>query len=116
MTLEEVAKLIENFSASQVSQQLSHSAAQNPLAAAAANASNYRGEVYSMTFRGQNITRSQMQDFPAKDHLREGEPFNMIFTQTITSNVFAVLCPCCAVCCRPKQNQVAPQAQQMEKF
>ena len=122
MTLEDVAKLIESFAADQVSQQLTHSAAQSRLNAGVAGI-NYRGEVYSMTFRGQNIMRSQMLNFPAKDHLREGEPFNMIFTQTFGSSganmdavILANFCPCCATCCRPKPRQEAPQAQEMEKF
>ena len=115
MTLEDVAKLIESFAAGQVSQQLTHSAAQSPLNAGVANI-NYRGVVHSMTFRGQNIMRSQMLNFPAKDHLREGEPFNMIFTQSFSANPFTMLCPCCAACCGPKPRQDAPQAQQMEKF
>ena len=121
MTLEDVAKLIESFAADQVSQQLTYStsATQNPFAAGAASV-NYRGEVYSMTFRGQNIMRSQMLNFSAKDHLREGEPFNMIFTQTfgsLDSDTFlALLCPCCVTCCGPKPRQEAPQAQEMEKF
>ena len=114
MTLEDAAKLIESFAAGQVSQQLAQTAAHRPYVHANLD---YQGVVYIMTFRGRNIQRSQMTNCSVKDYMREGEPFNLIFTQTYRARVslMALLCPLCAVCCGPKNQSDSPQAQQMEK-
>ena len=97
MTLEDAAKLIENFAAGQVSRQLA--LRDDPVVNY-----NYQGVVCSMTFQGQDIQRTQMTNCSAKDYMREGEPFNLIFTQTYraTVNRMVLFCPCCAGCCGTK--------------
>ena len=80
MTLEDAAKLIENFAAGQVSRQLA--LRDDPVVNY-----NYQGVVCSMTFQGQDIQRTQMTNCSAKDYMREGEPFNLIFTQTYRATV-----------------------------
>ena len=98
MTLEDAAKKIENFEERQVYQQLAEEAALNPLANY-----NYQGTVCNMTFQGQVIQRSHMTDYSAKDYMREGESFNLLFTQTFraTVNPLVLFCPC-VVCCGRK--------------
>ena len=99
MTLEDAAKLLETFASEQ---QLLHDTAQSSVMANV----NYQSEgvLSSMIFRGEKIQRSQMADCSAKDYMREGEPFNVVFTQTYMVNPMTMICPCCAVAIdHPKQ-------------
>ena len=119
MTLEDVAKLIEKFASSMVSEQLNQASAQNPTVMSMANI-NYQGTVHMMTFRGQNIRREQMINCSAKEYMRDGETFNMMFTQVMNTTVrptklWLLCCPCFLFCANRSDNSQSPQAQQTER-
>ncbi len=82
MTLEDVARLIEQYAANKTAQQLQQQATVNPIAGAASNNTTYTGVVNSMTFRGQVIDRSQLFNYAAVDYMKEGENFSFMATQT----------------------------------
>ena len=108
ITLEDVAKLIENFASRQVSDQL----ATQPGAAQTMNI-QFRSTVYNMTFRGEIIQRAQMVNHRAIDYMRDGEPFNLLynFTNTSTVNPWMLFCPCCILCFLCCKSSAEPQAQ-----
>ncbi len=82
MTLEDVARLIEQYAVNTTAQQLQQQATVNPLAGAASNNTTYSGIVNSMTFRGQVINRSQLFNYAAVDYMKDGENFSFLMTQT----------------------------------
>ena len=103
MTLEDAAKLIENFPATQVSSQ--------PFP-------QPRYTVRNMTFRGQVIHHEQFVYYRAVDYMHDGESFNLLLHISSGLPILMVLCPCCILCllckriCEPNPG-TAPQAQQM---
>ena len=107
ITLEDVAKLIENFASRQVTDQR----ATQPAAIQAMNI-QFRNTVYNMTFRGEIIQRAQMVNYRAVDYMRDGEPFNLLYNFTATVKPWMLFCSCCIVCfglcCK---SSAEPQAQ-----
>ena len=95
MTLEDVARLIENFASGQVADQL----ASQPMATRATNI-RLRSTICNMTFRRETIQRAQMLNYRAVDYMQDGEPFNLLYTFTTTSTItpWMLFCPCCVVC------------------
>ncbi len=89
MTLEDVARLIEQYATNLTSQQLHHAGNANALAAPAANNTTYTGVVNNMTFRGQTFDRSQLIKCTAVEYMKDGENFGFIMTQTFQT--------CCVV-------------------
>ena len=101
MTLEDAAKVIENYLAAVKSQ------APN----LAITADQF---VESMTFRGQRIARPQMADHRAVDMMRENEPFSLLYRVVPTVSILGLICPCCKSNSRGENNSgAAPQAQNM---
>ena len=105
ITLEEVAKLIENFSSRQVADQV----ATQPTITQTVNF-QFRSTVYNMTFRGEIIQRAQMVTYRAVDYMRDGEPFNLLYKFTNTSTLKPGMLPCCIFCFLWKSS-AEPQAQ-----
>jgi len=115
MTLEDVARLVENFASGQVADQL----ALQPMATQAANV-RFHGTICNMTFRRETIQRAQMLKYRAVDYIQDGEPFNLLYKFTTTSTVkpWILFCPCCFLCFSLHQSSAetetqAPNAQQM---
>ena len=104
ITLENVAKLIENFASRQVT------ATQQE--AIQAMHIQFRKTVYNMTFRGEIIQRAQMVNYRAVDYMRDGEPFNLLYNFTATVKPWMFFCSCCincfGLCCK---SSAEPQAQ-----
>ena len=96
ITLEDVAKLIENFASRQVADRL----ATQPTVTQIMNV-QFRRTVYNMTFRGEIIQRAQMVNYRAVDYMYDGEPFNLLynFTNGIGIKPQVLFCPCCFLCC-----------------
>ena len=105
ITLEDVAKLIENFSSRQVADQV----ATQPTITQTVNF-QFRSTVYNMTFRGEIIQRAQMVTYRAVDYMRDGEPFNLLYNFTNTSTLKPGMLPCCIFCFLWKSS-AEPQAQ-----
>ncbi len=82
MTLEDVARLIEQYAVNSASQQLQQQATVHPLASATSNSTTYTGIVNSMTFRGQVMNRSQLVNYAAIDYMKDEENFSFLMTQT----------------------------------
>ena len=97
ITLEDVAKLIENFSSRQVADRL----ATQPILTQAMNV-QFRHTVDDITIRGEIIQRAQMVNYRAVDYLYDGEPFNLSFVYNFTNGLAAkpqmLFCPCCILC------------------
>ena len=76
MFLEEVARMIEEFAATLIREQLS--------AHVMGGSVKYQGDIISMTFRGQKIDRAHFANCRARDYMRNGETFNLLMSQTST--------------------------------
>ena len=91
LTLEKVAKLIENAAISQAQSQ-------------AGNLSGwdlhyqYTATIHNMTIRGRTISQEEMASYPAKDHIRDGETFNLLYSfKANSSRGWLLFCPCCLI-------------------
>ena len=100
ITLENVAKLIENFASRQVTDRRATTA--HPTALQVMDI-QFRNTVYNMTFRGEIIQRAQMVNYRAVDYMRDGEPFNLLhnFTATVQLKPWMFFCSCCSICFGP---------------
>ena len=73
MTLENVAMMIEEFTATQIREQFEDNIMRSCIV--------YQGIVTSMTFRGEKIDRTQFGNCRAKERMRNRESFNLLMTQ-----------------------------------
>ena len=108
ITLEDVAKLIENFSSRQVADRL----ATQPILTQAMNV-QIRHTVDDITIRGEIIQRAQMVNYRAVDYLYDGEPFNLLynFTTGIAVKPQIFFCSCCILCFLWCKSSADPPAQ-----
>ena len=77
LTLEDVARLMENLASSEVDRRLE----------------SYSGSIDNMTFRGETIPREQLKSVFAKDYIREGESFTARLAASRSPRP-VVWCPC----------------------
>ena len=115
MTLEEVAKLVENAAVSQAESQAEETQGINLRY-------QYSATIHNVTIRGQIISREQLDSYPAKDHIHDGETSNLLYSFDATSSRGQLLyCPCflmcyiCSVTCGSYCSRKSSQARRQDK-
>ncbi len=110
MTLEDIAKLIEQFGEKQVADQLAAQPSSRLVNV------NFTNSIHNATIRGETFQRAQFVNYHAKEYLHDGEPFNLLYAFATTVPVWLYLCPCCILCSKSSQPSQPPDQQHMDRI